>query len=343
SIFIYEFGTYTVTMITDDGCKVDSITKPNLLTVAPPSPPQGINGNRIDAGSVILSSIKDTGLIEWYDAPKDGNLLDVNDEYATPPITRTTYYYIQKSVPGPLAAVGPKDNTLGTGSYVSTAGSSNYIVFNCLKASTLVSIVVYSQQSKPRTFQLRDATGAVLQEQNIQVGTGKQTVNLNFNLPIQDDLRLTILDTETPQFYKNTAGVLYPYVLQDMIIIKSSGTLTEYPFFYNWTIQDAPCVSERVLVKAIINNLEDNRILTLNDNIKVYPNPSSDYFFIEQTGIENYQSFMLTDVQGRIVLRGSLAGSEKSKIDITSLTKGIYQLKLIGNQLEELNHKMIIE
>ena len=116
-----------------------------------------------------------------------------------------------------------------------------------------------------------------------------------------------------------------------------------YPFFYNWTIQDAPCISNRVLVKAIINNLDPLGIVNFKDQVKIYPNPSKDYLYIEQIESLLYDSYSITDMQGRLIIRGEILNKEKIKVDLVALSKGIYNLKLKGNQVEDLNNKIILE
>jgi PKD repeat protein len=63
-----------------------------------------------------------------------------------------------------------------------------------------------------------------------------------------------------------------------------------------------------------------------NNNTTLYPNPSKNYITI-QTDI-NYQSIVITDTRGKKIS----AISNKGKVDISQLNKGIYFLQLIGTE-----------
>jgi len=59
--------------------------------------------------------------------------------------------------------------------------------------------------------------------------------------------------------------------------------------------------------------------------LKVYPNPATDLLFMH-TAIDT--RFTLYDAQGREVLSGQLMGNESNLIDVSTLAKGLYSLKL---------------
>lgn len=64
--------------------------------------------------------------------------------------------------------------------------------------------------------------------------------------------------------------------------------------------------------------------------VQIYPNPASDKIVVESKAGQG-MAYEIYDVSGRQLLSGSLVS--KSEIDITSLSKGIYQLKLTsGNE-----------
>jgi hypothetical protein len=66
--------------------------------------------------------------------------------------------------------------------------------------------------------------------------------------------------------------------------------------------------------------------------IKVYPNPGRNELFV--TGLEGMANYTITDMQGRQILWGNL--NLKGKIDIRSISTGIYALNLVnldGNSL----------
>ena len=84
------------------------------------------------------------------------------------------------------------------------------------------------------------------------------------------------------------------------------------------------CVtSQRVDYCPLVTNV---RQYSYSDNkINIYPNPTSDQFFIE-TNATNKLNVELYDVNGRHVLSASVSG--KSNINVTSLTDGVYTLTI---------------
>ena len=66
--------------------------------------------------------------------------------------------------------------------------------------------------------------------------------------------------------------------------------------------------------------------ISVAQNIKLYPNPATDYFFIENMNEKNV-SFSILNVMGQIVNTGRLENNT-SKINTTGLTSGIYFIKI---------------
>lgn len=62
----------------------------------------------------------------------------------------------------------------------------------------------------------------------------------------------------------------------------------------------------------------------LQNNIKLFPNPSTD--FIQISGLTTAKNYGLFDILGKEISSGTV--SENEKIDIQNLSKGIYLLKL---------------
>ncbi|MBK1897447.1 BspA family leucine-rich repeat surface protein [Chryseobacterium paridis] len=70
--------------------------------------------------------------------------------------------------------------------------------------------------------------------------------------------------------------------------------------------------------------LSTSDVLTHNE-ISIYPNPATDFIYIKNA--KGFGSYKIFDVSGRIVLQNSL---NDEKINISSLTKGNYILKIIS-------------
>jgi len=69
----------------------------------------------------------------------------------------------------------------------------------------------------------------------------------------------------------------------------------------------------------------------VSTGFRVFPNPTSDYFYIENPTNQSLFPWFLFDVNGRQVLNG-----QDSKIDIRHLRDGVYFLKLEGRTYNEV-------
>ena len=82
----------------------------------------------------------------------------------------------------------------------------------------------------------------------------------------------------------------------------------------------------------------------LNKNINVYPNPTTDQFFVDLSKLTlgSYKSvnFVLMDVSGKTVTSGEILKT-KTSIDCTRLTKGVYFLSVNIDGLIS-SHKIVI-
>lgn len=79
--------------------------------------------------------------------------------------------------------------------------------------------------------------------------------------------------------------------------------------------------------------ITDVKSLKEEDQIKVYPNPASDFVILENTSgrTQNYHLHVL-DLQGREVFRNSIELTNSYRLDISSLKEGAYLLKLLNGE-----------
>ncbi len=66
--------------------------------------------------------------------------------------------------------------------------------------------------------------------------------------------------------------------------------------------------------------------------VKAYPNPAKDILYVD--GLQNYQSLIVADMMGRIVMQQKILPAPHS-INVSILSKGSYVLKLKNNTSEE--------
>jgi hypothetical protein len=73
---------------------------------------------------------------------------------------------------------------------------------------------------------------------------------------------------------------------------------------------------------------------TTTSDLRIFPNPSEGRFTIEQLADERYDSFEIIDIRGTVLLSGDL--SQKAELDLISFEKGMYFIKLKGQQHTDL-------
>ncbi len=242
-------GTYTVSLIvSSSNCGADTSVMTNVITVGGLPAPTAQDVDLCSAGTADLSATAN-GTIEWYDASVGGNLVGTGSSFTTPVINSSTTYYVQQSMGGTGLRVGAVDNTIGNGGYFN---GDQYLIFDCYTACTLNSVWVDANGSGNRTIELRDNTGAVLQSATINIPNGQSRINLNFSIPVGQDLQLGWAAGSQPNLYRNSDGPTYPYTLDGILSIKnSSASVAGYYYaFYDWDITAPYCASPRTAVNV---------------------------------------------------------------------------------------------
>nr|NQU90871.1 T9SS type A sorting domain-containing protein [Bacteroidota bacterium] len=67
----------------------------------------------------------------------------------------------------------------------------------------------------------------------------------------------------------------------------------------------------------------------ISSGISIYPNPTNDVVWI--TGIENFDEIEVMNSTGKVLLLQTIDEQEKISLDLSSLSSGIYHLKLTGD------------
>ena len=78
------------------------------------------------------------------------------------------------------------DNTIGSGGYYN---NDRHLFLDCYTPSTIISFDVYAA-SNTITFELRDNNSNILEDTTITVQVGLNTLYLNFDVPVMNDLEL---------------------------------------------------------------------------------------------------------------------------------------------------------
>lgn len=245
-----SFGNYTVSLNNNGGtCGSNTKTQNNFITLAASAAPNSSSQSSCGPTNFTFNATGN-GTLNWFDAPTGGIYLGTGSSYSTFVNSTTTFYVESNTTPAPVYG-GIPNNTIGTGGNFSNS-SDRYLIFNCTSPSTLVSVIVYATGAGNRTIELRNSSNTVLQSLVVNLVDGANTVNLNFTLPVANDLRLAIGGTSN--LYRNNSEAVYPYNIGSSVSITNSnaGTAGYYYYFYNWKIQMPGCISNRTAVTATI-------------------------------------------------------------------------------------------
>ena len=248
-------GTYTVKLFESNSHGQDSLVKTNYVSVNVTPAPVSIGVTICRSQSTTLNA-SGNGTINWFTSSSGGTLVNTGSVFVTPSLTNTVTYYIESALPSSAVYGGKPDNT-GGGSY--NTSSSNYLIFDCYSAVTLVSVDIYANSIGTRIIELRNSSGTVLQTANINITTtGLNTVTLNFSVPVGTNLQLGLSGTSVCDLYRNNAGVTFPYTTSGIIsVTNSSAGNTRYYYFYNWQLTGSNCSSARtpVTVHVVQNSV----------------------------------------------------------------------------------------
>lgn len=318
------YQSQTITVSVTDGVK--TIQNVGLIPLA--EEPLTTDES-IDSGESANLTATASGNIFWYDSATATNQLATGNNFTTPNLTVNTTYYVENQV-APTPKIIPSPNNTNNGSYFS---GSRGIFFDCMQSVNLKSVEVNAETAGSFTVELRDSEGIVLQTGTFNVQAGIQTVDLNFDLPMAKDLQL--IKTSGVSLYRNNANVNYPYKVEKFITIKRSD-VTNNPFnyyysFYNFEVQQATCVSERIPVTVTVNGVVSTNEFILN-NVQVYPNPVKDNLTIILTEGIQLKSIYVFDLLGKKIQSLANLSNSSTLLDTQYWDTGIYFIQINTNK-----------
>lgn len=249
-------GTYSVKLVSQNASGKDSITKANYITVtAIPANPSTTGASRCGAGIVNLSASGSGGTLNWYTASTGGTLVNTGTNYSPNLSTTTTYYVSQAAVSAPQK-VGPVDNTINVGGYL-TGSDVRGLLFDVLATCTLKTVKVYANTAGNRTIEVRQGVGGtILHLKTVNIPAGESRVTLDFVLQPGTQYHIKVAGTLV-DLYRNTGGATYPYTIANLVSITETdyaATATGYYYyFYDWELIAPGCTSNRVAVTGTVN------------------------------------------------------------------------------------------
>jgi hypothetical protein len=227
-----------------------------------------------------------SGNAHWYDAPTGGNLVFIGNNYETGTLLSTSTYYVADQ-PSVLAGkIGPVNTTFsGTGNY--SGGRGEYLVFNAFLPFKLKTLKVDASTAGIRTIQLRDQYGKVLQQKNVNLVAGQQTILLDFFVPSGLNHQLG-LSSSSPAaaLYRSTTtsiNIGFPFKLASVgNIVGSSSGDASYPYFYDWDVEVTSVACNIGMRKAVTAYAKPKPMVVLSG---LLPNYDHHITGVQLTGV----------------------------------------------------------
>lgn len=134
------------------------------------------------------------------------------------------------------------------------------------------------------------------------------------------------------------AQSISPFTINSM-----GGTATINNNIYDWSFAEMTLVSTSstdnlIVTQGVLQNRGDSAANSVNNptaalqKILIYPNPAQDILYFESDyKTASKLNYMLIDIAGKTIISKEVnvtSGSSKQDIDLTTLPKGIYVLKI---------------
>jgi hypothetical protein len=336
SITVTESGNYSVNA---QGLCESFASAPVQINVLD-APLPTVAGDTIAIDSSATLSANGSNLT-WYANPDDLVGIGTGPSFSTPPLGSSATYWVSSTTifDQPNAFVGMVNHE---GSQVSDNSFNGALIFDVFTPFRLHRTKVYTNKAGNRVVELRKSDGEVLQSKSIDLLTGTTIIELDFDVPVANDLVLTTNDganlasvgTVGPQLFRSNQGVEMPYVIDNVVRIKNTNfNASRYYYFYNWEIDyyGYECQSPKVPVLAFV----DSSIVSTKEprwgaGLELFPNPSAGTLQVRLPGYEGGAfELRLLNAQGSVVLekQGEMpAGTLQESLDLRPLPQGVYWL-----------------
>ncbi len=245
-----QSGTYTVTLIVDDGQGNADTATADVKVVLMEAPAS--SDETLCKGDSTTLDASGSGDLVWYDAQSGGNRLGTGPSFTTPVLNTSTDYYVENIESTTIEKVGEPDTNLGGGRHFKA--SDNWgLNFDVENPVLLRSVRVYSDSSADRKILLSQG-GTGLDSTVVNIGVGTERIDLGFEIPAGQNYLLKVKG-DAVNLYRNNGGATYPYGVPNLISITGNNTGVSdaadyYYYFYDWEVREKPCRSERTRVQA---------------------------------------------------------------------------------------------
>jgi photosystem II stability/assembly factor-like uncharacterized protein len=286
------------------------------------------------SATLILSVDNSVGAIKWYATNSSSTSIFEGNDYTVNLNQTTSFFVEQSSGLNTLTNGGALDKTLSAGA--NHAGGYG-LEFDVFKNMILKTVNVYAVGIADRNFVLKDGNSNELENVVINVPEGQSTVTLNWSIPQGSDYIISCekINGVDVDLFRNSAFTNFPFAVSNILTITngtaSGSELEYYYYFYNWFVEEAQvdCPSDRVEITATIDlcvGISDLEIA----GVQLFPNPMQDALTLKTEGRLEKASWEMFDVQGKLVAKGQLIGTEI--IDVSKFKTGLYVLRLTTSE-----------
>lgn len=189
-----------------------------------------------------------TFTVRWYDVPEGGNPKGYGPVFMTLPLAKTETWYAQASY---TRHAGVRDTTGGAPTLLDPTNVG--LEFDVNHPLVLESVTLYAQEPGGRLVLLQDAEGHNVAQKIVFITQlGANVATLGWKVQPGKGYRLLLAGGKP--LLSNTAGVQYPYTLEDVLQITGTtiGQPDLYLYFYDWEVSyDEPCDRTPVTVDVL--------------------------------------------------------------------------------------------
>jgi len=321
-----------------------------------PSISNATGDSRNDAGEVSLQATANIGKVHWYNVQSGGNSIASGNTYTTT-VTTTTVFYVD--------AISSSCTTATRTPVVATINNSIPVIISIKDSARCGegTVTLEATASSGDVNWYANDTGTDVLETGTSFTTPTISTTTIYYAEANDNgktssprtaVTATILPvpeiTETSDSArcgegtvtlgaKASSGTINWYASDSDKTSIGKGESFKTPQLtatttYYVDATQGECTSEpRIEVVATINNCTSGSIDNIASNsIKVYPNPTTDKFFIQSNAdIKDDLTISIYDNTGRILYSSKLdelLANNMHEIDISALTNGIYILQI---------------
>ena len=132
------------------------------------------------------------------------------------------------------------------------------------------------------------------------------------------------------------SGLAHTQIIERFVLASAGKTFENSNFSIEWTLGEP-------IVKTIVGSTNTITqgfhqsifvVSSIGDVIpptfpafKIYPNPASDYFYLDFNGVSQSVQYQLIDISGGLVLSGVISGN-KERIELSDLANTSYIIKI---------------